>query len=135
MSIAGTVAQAADQSRALTLTLAYDGYEPKIDAAVPYTDWQISSATPPAATLVFTDAPVAPGTTGFVEGTFAGTVELSRTKERGAVDDVDVRVALHASLPSDANGYTTLYSLKVSGVIYSPFDDYYNSASVTRHRP
>src|SRR3569833_3553077 len=45
MTIAGTATQPADRAETLTLTIAYDGYKPKIDVAVMYPDWTISSAT------------------------------------------------------------------------------------------
>lgn len=136
MTIAGTVSEPAGQAHTLTLTIVYDGYQPKISAAVPFTDWRISTTTAASATIELTEEPMATKAIGFVDGTFDGTVELARVSPSDLVDEVDARLVLDGQLMRDATGKTFLYGLWVSGVIRSSDGGaYYNKATVAGQKP
>lgn len=136
MSIDGTLSQPADQAHSLRLTIAYDGYQPKISAAVPFTDWRISSTTAASATIDFTEEPLATKQIGFINGTFAGTVELARVAQSDLVDEVEARLVLDGQLMRSATGKTFLYGLWVTGVIRSSDGGaYYNQATVAGQKP
>jgi len=136
MTIAGTATQPADRAETLTLTIAYDGYKPKITAAVMYTDWTLSSATAPTSTIAFSNEPLAPDELGAIDGTFDGTIELAQSQEAGPGDDVDARLVFHGPLSLDEAGVTKVSTLLVSGVIYSPtFGYYYNDTTIAYPTP
>jgi hypothetical protein len=133
MTFRGTAAQPSDTEETLTLTVAYDGYETIIKAAVAYTDWRLSSPSPslPTLTIDFTDEPT-PGShqLGYIGGSFAGTVALARGKSSDSSDNVDARLTLQGQLAEDATGKVMWQVFHISGVIYSPaFDYYYNDAT------
>ncbi|MGZ5676831.1 MAG: hypothetical protein ACXWHC_18710 [Usitatibacter sp.] len=131
MTIEGTAEQPSDTAETLTLAVAYDAYMPKVSAAVAYTDWRLSSASPPQLTISFTEEPPPNSDQlGFIAGKFAGTLAVSRGKNASSSDDVDARLTVVGQLKEDASGKVTWQVLHVSGVIYSPaFDYYYNDAS------
>lgn len=132
LTIEGAAAQPGDADETLMLTLAYDGYRPRFSAAVPYTDWALSSAGTPTLTLAFTNEPLAlQDPIGFIDGTFAGAVELARVNSAATSDEVDARLDIHGQL-SGSTGDTTVWQvLHISGVIYSPaFGYYYNDVSI-----
>jgi len=131
ITIAGTATQPADRAETLTLTIAYDGYKPKINVAVMYTDWTISSATAPTSTIAFSNEPLAPGEIGDIDGTFDGTIQLAQGEETGPGDDVDARLVFHGYMSPDDPGMTKVSTLAVSGIIYSPaFGYYYNDTTI-----
>jgi hypothetical protein len=134
LTIQGTAAQPTDTAETLTFTLAFDGYHPKINAAVPYTDWKLSSSTQPTLTLAFTH--LSANDLGFVDGTFVGTVAIAQVKSADAASDVDARLTIHGQLPRDLTDTTILQRIDVSGVISSPaFGYYYNDAVVDYKNP
>jgi hypothetical protein len=132
LAFQGTASQPGDAAETLTLTLALDGYEPKVHAAVSYTDFRLFAGTP-ALTLDFTNEPLATNDDiGNIGGTFEGAVGLARAKGAGGLETVDARLAIRGQLARDANDKIVWQVLHISGVIYSPtFDEYYyNDASI-----
>jgi hypothetical protein len=128
LTIGGTAAQPGDAAETLALTLAFDGYQPKVDAAVTYPDWRLSSAEPSTLTLDFTNISTNDG--GDINGAFAGTVALAPVKRADASSNVEARLAIHGLLPHAGDPATSTL-LHVSGVIYAAaFGYYYNDASV-----
>ena len=129
LTVEGAAAQPGDAEESFSLTLAYDGYRPKINAAVPYTDWALSSAERPALTLAFTNEPLAlHDPVGFIDGTFTGAVTLATAK---SADPVDARLDIRGQLTGSTGDSGVWQLLHVSGVIYSPaFGYYYNDVSV-----
>jgi hypothetical protein len=131
LTIDGAATEADAASETLSLVVAYDGYEPKINAAVPYTDWRLSSGTLalPALTLDFTDEPAANGL-GFIDGTFDGSVLLARAKSQDAADTVDARLSIIGQLKADSAGKIGWQVVHVAGVIHASSGYYYyNDAS------
>ena len=132
MTLAGTATQPSPTAETLSLGVTYDGYEPKIDAAVPYTDWRLSSGTLPPATLTidFTEEPTANNELGFIGGTFDGSLLVARAKSQDAVETVDARLSIAGQLKADSAGKVAWQVVHISGVIHSPASGYYyNDAS------
>ncbi len=133
MTFRGAADQPSDTEETLALTVAYDGYQPTIRAAVPYTDWRLSSPPPslPTLALDFTDEPTPNSNQfGYIGGRFDGTVALARSETPDNSDSVDARLTMQGQLAVDGTGKVVWQVLHISGVIYSPrFDYYYNDAS------
>ena len=128
MTLDGSATQPSETAETLTFAIVYDGYRPHIRAAVPYSDWRLSSPPGAASTLVleFTGEPIAGAGVGTIGGRFDGPVVVARSAPSDPGDTVDARLTIDGQLLRDEkSGDVKWQVVHVSGVIYSAAYGYY----------